>query len=349
MLGSKEIQAKLEQWISYVNNRAFAYVALFIVILVAYVPEQAHSVLTTADFEMDGYEELTFISYLQPTMSKWILKQYKIAITSWLSVNPKTRVVLMMAPEYDFTHKFTSFFGKYFDTDRIQFCKTVPNTIYGMPYVKDALMKGILLTRTRNFCFIESNVAVDKLWYLKVKQLIGQLRGRAMYITGQRVDVTTPDDFDMTRKPTMHRLAQNLAENATCFEQSGNDYFVASIDQLPFYLDDFPNLVLNGQFWDLHMNSIAKAKGYAITLAMSAPVYRLQIPHTDMWKERIYHNAKVVKRLGLPLLGVDELQEQSDVMYFSDMEIVLEQIHVKPVIATPKCNGTDESVHDVKL
>lgn len=345
-----KVWEEIREWIPLIRDRRFLYFLLCLMLVVAYSGGPEQSVMNSAGFEINGYDEITFISYLHPTVSKTILNRYQIAITSWLSVHPQTQVILMMDPRYNVTDYLASYLEQFFDMSRIKFSQTVPTTIYGMPLVKNALEKGILLTRTRHFCFIGANVAVDAHWYAKVRSILNSMRERCVYITGKRVDIRTPDDFDTAKKPTLERLAKELTENVTCVDQSGNDYFVASMDQLPFTLSDFPELVLDGQFWDLHMNHIANSKAYAMSLDMTAPVYRLEIPRTDLWKERIYHNAKVVKRNGLKFLRVTELMGQSNdgLIFFSDIDVSVSDTK-KPFIETPKCNGTDESIHNVKL
>lgn len=265
---------------SWVRRRPFIYTCLGIAMVVPMVLQGKSMVLRSLKIDAKSYETLTFAACLPSLMNSVIVTRYKLTVWSWLAVNPHTRVILFVDQDFDPNGDLPEFIRNRFGTARVTYYRGVERDGNGDPLVSSVLGLGAALSRTKVMCFINPNVLVDGLWYKSVMTIfsravvLGLSTTGGLYVTGSTVDVTptlngveTPSEFDMVSRLFVGRT--------NCASPSASNYFVVPTQDTSIMFGDVPGFVVKGDLWSIYLDWIAHSHDCAVSIGMTAPVYRI--------------------------------------------------------------------------
>lgn len=349
------LQGILDTIINLCTSPYLVAVIAFIVVLIPSFFSSERAKVDHIDVDVDTYDALTFVTAPWQLFSEELFARYKITLSSWLLTSPHTRLILFVEPDFDKHDKLKTFLTEKFGADRFIISRQLHRDQTNSPYINEYIQKGVELARSRNICFMNTDIMVDPLWYDRVMAIAKVYAGKGYYITGQRIDLHHPEYNDdvLAYNTTLYaQLKKELTVTgaASCFEQLSSDYFVMSADPVPFAVSNIPKFVMGGYFWDQYLNWMANSKTHAVTMRRDAPVYHIgNPPMTLPLEEKAKYNLKILKEEKLEQVKNAELYTKLDRKVLrADKVIELPVKDLETLVPVPTCVG-EEIMPDVHV
>jgi hypothetical protein len=316
----------------FIPFRYFAYVAVVVSVVIPRMFPNTVTDLDALELNQSRADALTFVTYLPPAPSGDALRRYRIAMTSWLITDPRSRLVAIA--RNGTTHKLAAALQAQFRASRVLFADAIKRDWTGNGPVSEWVAKSFPLIRTRIACFISPEVVVDQFWADTVLSIARNETGRPVHVTGQRLDVNLSmhrlKGFDFGGNFSASLTALLKSGKVSCLEQVGSEYFVWRMDRPPFRPSEIPAFKFGGYFWDQWMNGFAASTCPAFTLKLHAPIYSLAEPPGELNMSTsgpIVANAHFIK------------DKKLVVTHAALIYVTPSAADGKPILPVPKCQG----------
>jgi hypothetical protein len=297
---------------------------------------------TMQKFNLDPSSQnaMTFITCPAPVFTEEDYRRYRLAMTSWLLTDPKSRLVIFTGPNMTRQDVLVANLKREFGQTRVISCDQLKRDTWGGTWVQEWFVKGLQLARTKISCFINPDIVVDRFWFGYVKAALSPDETRPAHITGLRLNVKVTRDqllnFAINHR-TFYTDITTLfkAGNVSCVTQFGSSYFLWRTDQRPFPPSEIPWFKPTGFFWDQWLNGHAQSRARTETVGLDAPVYYLESSHRELdlsHSGSIYHNAKIAFERG-GLLKHDQILSSS---------VDKNQLDAKRLLTVPVCSGREK-------
>ncbi|OHT14360.1 hypothetical protein TRFO_15278 [Tritrichomonas foetus] len=276
------------------NPYIFLIVAAFIVWLPAQMINPFLSYPNKAQMKMNEhqYKAITFITYPLNLHNKNMIGMYKIQFTSILSLSNNTRLVIYASDEDPdgnpiHSNKLVKYLQNRYGKDRVLALSFAISHNYPK-IAKDFYKLALEHVKTKIVCFTNPGIIFDKFWYertMLVFDLIGKTYHEHLSVTGQTITIPLKkselQNFDTKSHHFYRRLDKLFNDNidkAYCRQQNGTDYLAISINPIPMYFNDLPDLLLDAAFVHQFIFNVLEGKTETVNLNTVAPVYYLGKP-----------------------------------------------------------------------
>jgi hypothetical protein len=242
-----------------------------------------HPSLSQKPFDYDpSINQLTFISAPWPHLTSEAYNSTKLAISSWLSASPHSKVILFVN-RANFENLAEELEHRY-ELGRVNYVGPLKRDLADIPYVDDWFRQGIRLSQSTYVCFINADILLSANWFTKAKQVFHFMGDRPILLIGQRINVNLqPASFlNLSFKRSLLQEIDVLVKNSRHAKHSpiGIDSFCFRIDRLPFEPERIPPFVMGRYWWDNWMVGYATGRYNTITFRLTPPIYHINhTPH----------------------------------------------------------------------
>jgi hypothetical protein len=222
-------------------------------------------------------EEITFISAPRPNLKPEAYNRVKLAISSWLSISPRSNVLLfvnrtsfkVLAEELERLH----------GPGRLMYGAPIKQDMADTPYIDDLFRQGIQRSPSTYVCFINADILISAHWFARVQQVFHLMVDRPILVIGQRVDFDLDParlhNFSFTRS-LLHKI-DILVNSSRHVKHSpdGIDSFTFRTDYLPFEPGLIPPFLMGRYWWDNWIVGYANTVCDTITFLSTPPIYHI--------------------------------------------------------------------------
>lgn len=240
-------------------------------------------------------DEITFVSVPHLITTKERLMGMKMAISSWLSVSPKSSVLLFTNPfEFDPTRSFRTFINNLFGRNRIFYATPIKTNENNVPYVNEWFIRGIKQTKSRYVCFLNSDLVVPSNWFNITKKVFNLSifsEKSPVFITKRinfHLNESIFNSIDFKSYKSNPNQLLNVFEkivfddpNRKAEHPCAIDSFTFRADQVPFDVRRIPPFFMGRPLWDGwlvgYMNSVCDT----ITYGDTSRLYHIEHPRNE--------------------------------------------------------------------
>lgn len=271
-------------YINYINYNVFKLCNINISII--FIAFNKNKFISCNSFPLlqkrfNSIEEITFISVPFPVSTKNIFMSLLLSVSSWLSISPKSRVILFInRNDLDYVFNFSLTIEKIFGKDRISYPGTICTNWIGLPYINEWFIQGLRLCQSRYVCFLNSDIFLPSNW-LKITEkvfLLPSMLNTNLFLISKRINFhlneTIFNSINFTKYILNHKdLLKEMEmillkdKNITYSRHSAVDIFTFRADRPPFNPKMIPPFLMGKPFWDNwlvgYLNTLAETISFA--------------------------------------------------------------------------------------
>lgn len=231
----------------------------------------------------NDFDDMTYISVPRNIKNNKDYLKIKLAISSWLSSSPKSKVILFVNRSKfhsSLPYELDQLYGK----GRVFYANELRSDIKGVPYLDQWFEKGINLCETKYVTFINTDILLSSKWFHVVQNIFKIfekfLTDQKPFIIGQRIDF----DLVLQNVQTIH-YGQNillkeidemiLNSSHSLHSIYGMDTFSFRADDPPFPVSKFPPYLIGRYNWDNWFVGWLNRIADTISLLDTVPVYHI--------------------------------------------------------------------------
>ncbi|KAH0795719.1 glycosyl transferase family 2 [Histomonas meleagridis] len=201
---------------------------------------------------------MTFISVIKN--NKKIEDYNKQAIHSWISISPKTHVILFADQSKVDNDNFIQNSYK----DQLKFSQKIRHDFSNVPFVDDLFKEGVQQSRSKYVTFIRDDLILTKDWFNRVNQIFNFLSTQNPIIISQFVNVSNITAITDT---TIDYTSSNADEIGSFTFRTGPS---------PFDISKVPGFVYGRGYWSNWMVGWLNSIADTVSIGLHPPAFRLQ-------------------------------------------------------------------------
>lgn len=257
---------------------------LAVVIMIPKVPEETFSCPKCEKHRILLYnttDDITFITVPKPNPDSYQKLRYKLAISSWLAISPKSRVILYIDfNDFDSTGALQKEFDDLYGKGRVEYLGKIKSNFKDIPYIDDWFRRGVQDSKTLTVCFINSDIILSSKWFKRVNQVFDILNNKKVVLINQRIDFDL-NIHDVERlnftSPNFLQDIDSIVMRSSHEAHSlyGVDTFTFRTYQLPFNPNIIPPFIIGRYNWDNWLTGYLNRYCKTVSFLLDPPIYHI--------------------------------------------------------------------------